>query len=54
MVGGKSPDTDRESADAVASALPDGRVVVLPEQGHLAMYGDPDRFVREIVRFVAS
>jgi pimeloyl-ACP methyl ester carboxylesterase len=54
MVGGESPDRVRESADTVASSLPDGRVVVLPEQGHLAMYGDPDLFVREIVRFVAS
>lgn len=52
MVGEGSPEHERESADAVAAALPDARAVLLPGQQHLAMYADPDLFVRETARFV--
>jgi pimeloyl-ACP methyl ester carboxylesterase len=51
MVGENSPREERESADTVARALPDARVVLLPRQQHLAMYTDPALFVREVTRF---
>jgi pimeloyl-ACP methyl ester carboxylesterase/ketosteroid isomerase-like protein len=52
LVGGKSPSRELENANAIADALPDARVVILPEQGHTAMYTAPEIFVWEIVQFL--
>lgn len=52
MVGGDSAGREKDSADAVAAALPDARVAGLSGQQHLAMYADPDLFVGEIARFI--
>jgi pimeloyl-ACP methyl ester carboxylesterase len=49
LVGEASPPVELENARAVAEALPNGRVVVLPGQQHLAMYTAPEMFVREVV-----
>lgn len=53
MVGGNSPPHELQYANAVAEALPDARVLVLPGQQHLAMYIAPDLFVREVVKFLS-
>jgi pimeloyl-ACP methyl ester carboxylesterase len=52
LVGGDSPAREHENAEAIAAALPDARVAVLPGQQHLAMYTAPDVFVAEIARFL--
>jgi pimeloyl-ACP methyl ester carboxylesterase len=52
LVGEESPRLESENARAVAEALPDARIAVLPGQKHLAMYTAPDVFVREVVRFL--
>ena len=52
VVGGVSPARELRNAVSVAEALPDARVIVLPDQGHVAMYSAPGAFVSEIVKFV--
>jgi pimeloyl-ACP methyl ester carboxylesterase len=42
------------NAGTVARALPNARVVILPDQQHLAMFTAPDLFVEEIVAFLAE
>jgi pimeloyl-ACP methyl ester carboxylesterase len=54
LVGGDSPPRELESAQTVAQALPNARVVVLSGQQHIAMYMAPDLFVSEVVRFLAN
>jgi pimeloyl-ACP methyl ester carboxylesterase len=51
LVGGESPAREHDNARAVALALPDARVVVLPGQQHVAMYTAPDLFVNEVLDF---
>lgn len=52
LVGEDSRPLELENARAVAAALPDARVVVLPGQQHVAMYTAPEIFVREVVRLL--
>lgn len=52
LVGGASPPRELADAKTVADALPDARIVILPDQQHLAVYTAPDVFVREVVRFL--
>jgi len=52
MVGGDSPAGQKTAAEALEAALPDGRVVVLPGQGHIAHRMAPELFAREVVRFL--
>lgn len=52
LVGEDSPPLELENARAVGGVLPDAGVVVLPGQGHIAMFTAPDVFVREVVRFL--
>lgn len=52
LVGGDSPARERDNAEAIAEALPDARVALLPGQQHLAMYTAPEAFVAEVVRFL--
>jgi pimeloyl-ACP methyl ester carboxylesterase len=54
LVGGDSPPRELRNAEGVATALPDACVVVLPGQGHAAMYAAPELFVAEVVRFLAA
>lgn len=54
LVGGDSPHIDLVDAEAVASALPNAKVAILPGQGHIAMYTDPDLFVDSILPFLAK
>jgi pimeloyl-ACP methyl ester carboxylesterase len=49
LVGGDSPPRELQNATAIARALPEARVVVLPGQQHAAMYMAPEEFVRAVV-----
>jgi pimeloyl-ACP methyl ester carboxylesterase len=52
LVGGDSPSRELRNAGAVARTLPNARVVILPDQQHLAMFTAPDLFVEEVVAFL--
>ena len=52
LVGGDSPQREKSNASGVADALPDARVVSLPDQQHVAMYSAPEVFAREVVQFL--
>jgi len=41
-------------AEAVAVALPDSRILILPGQQHIAMYTAPELFAREVVNFLVE
>jgi pimeloyl-ACP methyl ester carboxylesterase len=51
LAGGESRDFEKKGSELVAAALPEGRIAVLPGQGHLAMYMAPELFVREVLAF---
>jgi pimeloyl-ACP methyl ester carboxylesterase len=52
LLGGDSPALERAAAEALDAALPDGRIVVIPHQAHLAHRTAPGEFVREVVQFL--
>jgi pimeloyl-ACP methyl ester carboxylesterase len=54
LVGGDSPDFEKAAAEALQAALPDGRTVVLPGEGHIAHRTAPELFAREVVRFLVD
>jgi pimeloyl-ACP methyl ester carboxylesterase len=54
LLGGDSPPYFKAATEAVAAALPNCRVVVMPGQQHVAMNTAPDLFLREVVRFLAG
>jgi pimeloyl-ACP methyl ester carboxylesterase len=52
LLGGASPPHMHRATHAAAEALPDARIVILPEQGHVAMDTAPDLFMEEVLRFL--
>ena len=54
LLGGASPPTFAAATDAVATALPDARVVVMPGQGHAAMDTGTELFTTEVLRFLTA
>jgi pimeloyl-ACP methyl ester carboxylesterase len=52
LLGGDSPPLFQQATEAVHSALPDSRVVILPGQQHIAMDIDPELFVKEVLDFL--
>ncbi len=52
LLGGDSPATEKAAAEALEAALRDGRIVVMPDQGHLAHGTAPELFAREVVQFL--
>ena len=52
LVGGDSPSRELRNAGTVARALPNARVVILPDQQHLAMFTAPELFIEEVVAFL--
>jgi pimeloyl-ACP methyl ester carboxylesterase len=52
LLGGDSPPLERAAAESLDSALPDGQMVVMPHQAHLAHRTAPQLFAREVVRFL--
>jgi len=51
LVGSESPAEELEYAQLLSAALPSARMVVLPEQGHLAPVTAPALVAREIAAF---
>lgn len=54
LLGGESPKWAKESTEAIHEALPNSRITVLEEQGHVAMNTAPDRFVEEVLAFAGE
>jgi pimeloyl-ACP methyl ester carboxylesterase len=54
LVGGQSPEREHTNAAGVAEALPDARVVTVPDAQHIAMITAPERFVAAVVAFLLS
>ena len=52
LIGGDSPATYEEAEKAVAEALPNSRIVVMPGQGHVAMDSATDLFTIEVLHFL--
>jgi pimeloyl-ACP methyl ester carboxylesterase len=54
LLGSDSAPIFREAIEALEAALPEGRVVVLPGQGHIAMDTAPELFVRDVLQFLRT
>jgi pimeloyl-ACP methyl ester carboxylesterase len=54
MLGGDSPALYRDHIEALHTALPNSRVVVLSGQQHVAMNTAPDLFVSEVLAFLQA
>ena len=54
LEGGDSPDPFKMAGEAVAEALPDCRVVVMPGQGHAAMDTATELFTAEVLSFLEA
>jgi pimeloyl-ACP methyl ester carboxylesterase len=54
LLGGASPLNVQAATRAIADAIPNGHVVVLPGQGHVAMDSAPELFVAEVLRFLRA
>jgi pimeloyl-ACP methyl ester carboxylesterase len=52
LLGGDSPSFFKASIEALAAALPNSQVVVMPGQQHIAIDTAPKLFVGEVVRFL--
>ena len=52
LVGAESPDSWKSGAEAVAAALPDVRIAVLPDQGHSADMLAPELVAKELLAFL--
>jgi len=52
LVGSESPEFEKAAAEALEATLPDGRIVVLPGEGHIAHRTAPELFEREVVQFL--
>ena len=52
MLGGDSPEPFKQASDAVAGALPNCEVVVMPGQRHAAMDTGTELFLRELLTFL--
>jgi pimeloyl-ACP methyl ester carboxylesterase len=52
LLGSDSPPSAREATEKVAAALPNSKIIVLPDQGHIAMDTAPELFAREVRRFL--
>jgi pimeloyl-ACP methyl ester carboxylesterase len=54
LLGSESPPFLKAATEAVAAALPSSRLAMLPEQGHLAMYTNPELFLGEVIQFLSA
>jgi pimeloyl-ACP methyl ester carboxylesterase len=52
LTGGDSPHFLKAGIEAVATALPNSRIVVMPGQQHIAMDTAPDLFLHEVSTFL--
>jgi pimeloyl-ACP methyl ester carboxylesterase len=54
LEGGSSKVFAKKGNAAVAAALPNSRVMIMPGQQHFAMYTAPEIFLREVTQFLAE
>lgn len=54
LLGGDSPPMVKEDTEALAAALSNSRIAVLPEQGHIAMYTAPEIFLEAVLAFLTD
>ncbi|HZP97423.1 MAG TPA: hypothetical protein VFC31_13980 [Candidatus Limnocylindria bacterium] len=54
LLGGASDAAMRATVQKIRDAIPQSELVLLAGQRHAAMYGAPELFAEEILRFVAS
>lgn len=54
LLGEDSPSFARQAAAAVASALPNSRIIILPGQQHMAHHTDPKLFAKEVLGFLLT
>ena len=52
LLGTDSPSFARRAVEAVASALPNSRIVILPGQQHMAHHTNPELFAKEVLEFL--
>lgn len=52
LIGSDSPRSLQLPSEAVASALPNARIVVMQGQGHIAMNTAPELLLRELMSFL--
>jgi pimeloyl-ACP methyl ester carboxylesterase len=53
LLGGDSPEPFRLAGEAIEAALPDCRVVVMPDQRHAAIDTATELFVSEVLSFLS-
>ncbi len=54
LLGKDSPPFAHSVAEKIAGALPNGRIIILPGQGHIAMDINPQLFVDTVLGFLES
>jgi pimeloyl-ACP methyl ester carboxylesterase len=54
LVGGDSPPRYRTTAEALCAELPLSRIVILPNQGHVAINTAPQLFADAVIDFLAA
>jgi pimeloyl-ACP methyl ester carboxylesterase len=54
LLGSESPPFLKAATESVAAALQNNRLVELPNQGHLAMYTNPQLFLSEVTQFLSD
>lgn len=54
LLGGDSPPLFRRALEAVAEALPNGQIAVMPGEQHVAMDTNPELFLREVLGFLGK
>jgi pimeloyl-ACP methyl ester carboxylesterase len=54
LLGEASTAGQRALVRSIASALPDGRIVVLPGQDHMAQANAPDLVANAVIRFITE
>lgn len=52
LLGGESPPFLKAATEAAGAALPDGRIVVMPSQQHVAMHTAPELFTSLVFQFL--
>lgn len=52
LLGGDSPQVLKAATEAIAAALPNSQIVVMPGQQHVAMYSAPALFRDEVLKFL--
>jgi pimeloyl-ACP methyl ester carboxylesterase len=54
LLGGDSPHFFKAALEAVDTALPNSRIIVMPGQQHIAIDSAPELFVREVMAFLTE